>query len=341
MAVASLLRMADTDLRDAAVLAAGRSPVNAPALAGQAVARMVDAVAATEVGWIGEPSGGLAAVPDVNPLRSELAALEKRLPRLGLPAPLRDGRPEGMPDRDALRDGVAAARALLRNLAIRFGVDLAGTGPAGNASPVRPEPKQDATPRLEAPRPAPVAAAALATAKASPRSSGPAKNAVERRPRSPPIARAKVLPVDAGRRRVAGVSPALSREVERRAEVAPRPGPGSVSSSAFWSLMDRWQVADSQALELLGHASGLTKKGTRPRFKLAGGEVDAFLGLQEIDTALVPLKLDPGRWLHEVRKEGPFGGATPLAYLTQARSDGIRAAIRFLLQSGLRLSMSQ
>ncbi len=66
-----------------------------------------------------------------------------------------------------------------------------------------------------------------------------------------------------------------------------------------------------------------------------------MLGLQEIDTALVPLKLDPGRWLHGARKEGPFGGATPLAYLTQARSDGIRATIRSLLQSGLRLSMSQ
>ncbi len=234
MAVATLLRMADTDLRDAVVLAAGRSPVNAPALAGQAVARMVNAVAATEVGWTGSPSGGLATVPDLNPLKSELSTLGKRLPYSGPPALLGDGRPAGMPDRDAIRASVAAARALLKDLAIRFGVDLAGTGPAGNASPARPEPKVEAPP-WPRPRPAPVPAAAPREAKASPRQSSP----------SPPTTRAKVPPVIGGRHGVAESPPAASHEVEGRAEMAPRPGPGSVSSSAFWSLMDRWQVADS------------------------------------------------------------------------------------------------
>ncbi len=70
-----------------------------------------------------------------------------------------------------------------------------------------------------------------------------------------------------------------------------------MTSSAFWSLMDRWQVADAEALRLIGHPGGLTKKGTRPRSKMVGGEVVAFLGLKEIDTVLIPLDISPSRWL--------------------------------------------
>ena len=33
-------------------------------------------------------------------------------------------------------------------------------------------------------------------------------------------------------------------------------------------------------------------------------------------------------------------GATPLAFLIEARSEGIRTTLRFLLQSGLKMSIS-
>ncbi|MCI0755758.1 hypothetical protein [Teichococcus vastitatis] len=38
--------------------------------------------------------------------------------------------------------------------------------------------------------------------------------------------------------------------------------PADLTSSAFWTLLDRWQVPDDPALELLGHGSGLTRKNT-------------------------------------------------------------------------------
>ena len=104
--------------------------------------------------------------------------------------------------------------------------------------------------------------------------------------------------------------------------------------------MDRWEVADTDALRLVGHPGGLTKKGTRPRFKLDGDETEAFLALQEIDTALDALKLRPSSWLRQAIKEQPFGGMVPLVFLTREALPGIRATLRFLLQSGLRMSMT-
>jgi hypothetical protein len=104
--------------------------------------------------------------------------------------------------------------------------------------------------------------------------------------------------------------------------------------------MDRWSIPDIPALELIGHLGGLTKKGTRPRFRLVGEEVDMLRGLQEIDAALVPLQLDPRNWLDQPLKAEPFGGATPMVYLTRTRLKGIRDTIRYILQNGLELSMS-
>ncbi len=308
LAVATLLRLADADLRDAAVLESGRDPGNAPALAGQAVTRLIDAVVTSERGWGVEPAGDLAAIPDENPLKRPLAALRRRLPLVPARQPLADGRVPPAPDRGLLRDGVVAARALLKDLAARFGTDLFGTGTAGTIAPIRPEPPP---PPPKPPEPAP----------ALPRRAAPP---IVVAPARPPVA-----PPSAEPHVVAG-----------RSTIAPRANPGSIASTAFWSLMDRWNVPDEAALDLVGHPGGLTKKGTRPRFKLTGEEVDLFQGLLEIDAGLVPLKLDPAAWLYDPIKGKPFAGETPLAFLTRMRLPGVRATIGFLLQSGLRLSLS-
>jgi len=42
-------------------------------------------------------------------------------------------------------------------------------------------------------------------------------------------------------------------------------GPHDYTSTVFWALMDRWKLSDVEALNLIGHPGGLTKKGTRPR----------------------------------------------------------------------------
>ena len=380
MAVAALLRLADADLRDAAVLASGRRPGNAPALAGQAVVRMVDAVMATETGWEGSSfSGDLAAVPEQNPLKASLARVAGLLPKPMPPVPTAAGIAPAPPDHEALRLGMTAARAVLNELAGRFNVELSGDGPAGKAEPARFEaPARDKSPALRSAKQAGLTEAAPppaapAKAKAGPLASETAgyrtaavrvkpplsarRSAAPQRSNLAASVKPAALPPSQPRKTTASpvAMPALPkrpssatavrpsaepRRVEGRSPIEPSPRAGGTASTVFWSLMDRWNVPDTAALELIGHPGGLTKKGTRPRFRLAGDEVDMLAGLQEIDAGLSALKLDPRSWVHHPAHEVPFQGATPLAYMTEARMEGVRETLRFILRHGLTMSMS-
>ena len=115
----------------------------------------------------------------------------------------------------------------------------------------------------------------------------------------------------------------------------------SFPSAAFWSLMDQWGVGDLEALRLIGHAGGLTKKGTRPRFRLQDDEAHAYAALRALDRALVTLGLDPKRWLASPQETTPFGGDTPLAVLERQGADGARLMIRGLTRQGLQAGLKQ
>ena len=106
-------------------------------------------------------------------------------------------------------------------------------------------------------------------------------------------------------------------------------------SAAFWSLMARWKVPDLAALALIGHPGGLTKKGTRPRFRVAGEEATLFSFLQEIDSGLQLLGTAPDIWLRQPIAAAPFDGATPLEHIARQHQDGARATIRRIMQVGL------
>ena len=235
-------------------------------------------------------------MPDENPLKRDIVARVERLPSAGAPMPLEDGQPPPRPDREALSQGIGAAKALLIDLARRFEVDLAGNGAADR---VRPEPAPDEPPPPEAEQQAAGEPAARPPTRAQATGDRPAKAAgqfpPDRRPRRP--AKAPAVAGKASQAAFGKPSVAEHHQVEGLAAIAPRSGPSTMTSSAFWSLMDRWQVADAEALRLIGHPGGLTKKGTRPRSKMVGGEVVAFLGLKEIDTVLIPLDISPSRWL--------------------------------------------
>ena len=101
-----------------------------------------------------------------------------------------------------------------------------------------------------------------------------------------------------------------------------------------------WRVGGIETGAWIGHAGGLTKNGTRPRFKLAGGEAEILRGLLEVDAALAPLGLEGGKWVREPVAEEPFGGRTPLAFMIDMRLEGIRGTLRFILRHGLRMSMA-
>ena len=115
----------------------------------------------------------------------------------------------------------------------------------------------------------------------------------------------------------------------------------SFPSAAFWSLMDQWGVGDLEALRLIGHSGGLTKKGTRPRFRLQDDEAHAYAALRALDRALVTLGLEPKRWLGSPQKSEPFGGDTPLAVLERQGAEGARLMIRSLTRQGLQAGLKQ
>ncbi len=115
-----------------------------------------------------------------------------------------------------------------------------------------------------------------------------------------------------------------------------RAGPAdSLTSATFWTLMDRWRVADLDALALIGHGGGLTRKGTRPRFRLVGEEAARQAALRRLDGALEALGIDPSGWLRAVRKDPPFRGETPLAALTRDGEPAARQLLRLLNRQGL------
>ena len=81
---------------------------------------------------------------------------------------------------------------------------------------------------------------------------------------------------------------------------------GAISSPLFWSLVDRWRLPDLTALALIGHAGGLTKRGTRPRFTLADEEAHRLANLLAIDRLLVDIHVEAGAWLRRPNGAAPF-----------------------------------
>jgi hypothetical protein len=329
-AVANLLRLASWNVKDAELLSAGRNPENAPFLMQWAVHRVVEAVVAAEHGWplSAEPSH-LGQIPDENPLKLALARIVK-LTRPPKPlALLPDGNIPQDFDREAFRRDVAAVRNLLQASSEKFGVDLLGDGPAEQAAPARPEAAPKAVPPMARPKPQAVAEAVTAP-KSQPR-------AAPKRPAEDGIRRPSISVPDTRAGRGTEIEP---HEVDGRSPIDVAPARPGLTSTAFWALMDRWNVPDLAALQLIGHPGGLSKKGTRPRFKMAGVEVEMMKLLVEMDQALVALGLDPKVWLNKPVPGAPFEGAAILTYLTENGLKGVRDTSRYILKNGLKLSMS-
>ena len=96
----------------------------------------------------------------------------------------------------------------------------------------------------------------------------------------------------------------------------PRP-----SSVTFWDLMDRWDVSDDQAMELVGYEGKLPTTDRRPRFRLSTEQARIVATLSEVDSAL------RHRW------SGPFVAAQTLrngiavsVFATTPMLDGPRSA---------------
>ena len=127
-------------------------------------------------------------------------------------------------------------------------------------------------------------------------------------------------------------------------ESAPRGDPrprsaASATSAAFWTLMDRWRIDDLDALAMIGHRDGLTKRGTRPRFRLLGREAERYTVLRRIDAALDMLEFGPD-WLHRPQPASPFEGRTPCALLVADPDRGAPDTLLALNRQGLRAAIT-
>jgi hypothetical protein len=292
-----------------------------------AVRRVIEAIIATEQGCPVDARGiEIYKIPDENAAKLLLA----RISKLALPpspvALLPNGSIPKAFDNEVFRRDALAVKTILLDLAGRFDVDLLGDRPAKQARAIRLVPK--ATPPVVNEKPREAAKSVRSEVQKQPK---PVQSKL-----LPNQSRGPIPGSDAGAR----PSAAVSREERRRSPILVSPARPSVTSAAFWKLMDRWDVPDLDTLDLIGHRGGLSKKGTRPRFKLNGEEGERVRNLFEIDQAISSLRLDPKNWMNKPIKAGPFEGAKPIFYLKKFGPKGVIATSRYLLKNGLRLSMS-
>ena len=83
LAIANLLRTARSELDDARLVLRRGNRRNASALAAQALAHVVESLAASEHGWpLVEWNTGARAIPEANPYQPDLADLDAAMGRL-------------------------------------------------------------------------------------------------------------------------------------------------------------------------------------------------------------------------------------------------------------------
>jgi hypothetical protein len=321
-AIAGLLRLAHDDARDARTLAEAGGTRNASSLLHSAISRLIEAVVASEQGYTGPPE--IRRIDAQNPLKPSLLQLDAVLET---PSALqRDGRLAAPPAAASVLEPLGLFTETLARFVQHVGVELDGSGPAGTADPLRPV--------VEAPPPPPPAPAPKLRRAEPVRRQPSDGRPSQRKTRSRAAAAASPKPA-ASSSPPPKVAPA---EAPKPAAHSPHPG---LTSGTFWLLVDHWQLPDLDALQLIGHAGGLTQKGTRPRFKLSDGEAEVVAAMHALDATLAQLGLDPAQWLSAPLRPDPFRGAAPLDVIRKGRLQGLRDVSRYLTQMSLRLSLQQ
>jgi len=320
--LARLVGRAHEDLADAALLAAnGRR--NAALLTGHAVRHALRAVSLSE----GLESGDdlpldvlLRAVPPDHLLARETAAL-------------------------ATPPSLEQAGRLVAALADAFGIDPARPNdPAARPVPLR-APRTESGGEAEA-RP-------VRTPRSQPESRLKPQPKPGPKPQPEPQPKSELPPERPPARppeRLAGrlAAPERATALSFAASFGPAPTARaradkeeSYPGAEFWALIDRWDVPDLEALALIGHEGGLSKSGTRPRFRLRGDEARRFAGLRALDTALAVMGIPPPPWLRTAQRQPPYAGRTPLQVLREGGEDGATAVHHQLTREGLSRALSQ
>jgi hypothetical protein len=96
---------------------------------------------------------------------------------------------------------------------------------------------------------------------------------------------------------------------------------GTMSSAAFWRLVDRLQIPDPDALELIGYAGEIGKTDKRPRFRLWPRQTHLAAYLPEIEVALQTIGERPV-WLQRRNWSAPFSGLAPIQLMVERDGEG-------------------
>lgn len=328
--IAALLRDTGAGLGDAHALLDRGSQASAARILGVSVEHLAQAVMISEGLQVGDPG----SVPPENPMKHSLERASARV--TAIVKLLGRGSVLSRAQRDSLPALVSDIEVTLTRVAEHFGVDLNGIGPAKTTSPIRipkahiAEPVRDKEQQKSDRKPTPKKKSLPAAAKSSDQRPHQAKP-------SEPDATGVQKPTQAR------VETSPPKEVHHVVEPPPtklRPAP-PLTSSFFWDLMADWHVPDVEALALIGHTGGLTKRGKRPRFKLSEGENEKVSLCKRLDDALRSAGLDPASWVHGPVKGAPFKGQRPLAFMTSQGADGLKRANRFVFQKGLEGSLKR
>jgi hypothetical protein len=135
----------------------------------------------------------------------------------------------------------------------------------------------------------------------------------------------------------------MARETEPEeqapdAEVVPR-SPGPVTSAAFWSLMERWDIPVATALRLIDHPGAVPASGKPPRFRMRPSQSRRFHYLVEIEQALEAMGDETGTWLKRRSSDAPLSGRTPLDHMQHHGMQGMQDVLRLLNRQSLRRAL--
>lgn len=152
--------------------------------------------------------------------------------------------------------------------------------------------------------------------------------------------------------RLGGCGPVTSNRIDDRnrateigddmpASTEPRARPlGPVlSGTEFWELMERWQVPDGLALDLIGFPGRPGASGKRPRFKFTTRQRRITSYLREIDAALSAVGKGP-TWLRRRVKSAPFSQHTPLEHMVAHGTDGMADVLRQLSRMAMSAALA-
>jgi len=104
--------------------------------------------------------------------------------------------------------------------------------------------------------------------------------------------------------------------------------------------MERWNVPDTIALELIEFPGKLGASGKRPRFRFTTRQRRIASYLPEIDAALAASGKDHN-WLHRNLQAPPFSRRTALEHMVANAMEGMADVLQLLNRAVMRAALAE